>query len=88
MKLPGQLLRGCFVRQGIARARGVPIVYAFNGLTALWRCFPRQQVIDAVDLLVRDACECFGQPGLGIDAIQFGGFDQGVGDGGGATPGL
>jgi len=28
------------------------------------------------------------EPGVGVDAVELGGFDQGGGDGGGATAGL
>jgi len=41
-------------------------------------CVPWQQIIDAVDLVIRDAGEGFGEPCLRIDAIQFGGLKQGV----------
>lgn len=48
---------------------------------------PRQQIVDPVDLVVRDADQGVGQPFLRVDAVQPCGFDQGVGDGGGATAG-
>ena len=35
-----------------------------------------------------DAGEGVGEPGLRIDAVEFGGFDRGVGDGGGFAAGL
>ena len=38
--------------------------------------------------MVWDAGEGVGEPGLGIDAIELGGFDQGVGDGCGFAAGL
>jgi hypothetical protein len=38
--------------------------------------------------VVCDACQDIGKPCLRIDAIQFGGFDQGVGDGDGFATGL
>jgi len=44
---------------------------------------PRHELVETGDLVVRDAVENVGQPGLGIDAVQLGGFNQGVGDGGG-----
>ena len=41
---------------------------------------PRQQLVDPGDLVVGDAAEYVGEPGLRIDAVQLGAFDQGVGD--------
>src|SRR5690606_15816329 len=49
--------------------------------------FPWQQIIDAVDLVVRDAGEGIGEPRLRVDAVELCGFDQGVGDGRGAATG-
>jgi len=49
---------------------------------------PGQQINDPVDLVVRDAGKGVGEPGLGIDAAQLGGFDQGLGDGNGFAAGL
>ena len=44
---------------------------------------PGQQLVNAVDLVVGDAFEDLGEPGLGVDIVEPGGLDQGVGDGGG-----
>ena len=44
--------------------------------------------MDPVDLVIRDAGEGVGESGLGIEAVQFCGFDRGVGDGSGSTAGL
>ena len=44
---------------------------------------PRQELIDPVDLVIGDAVEHIGQPGLRVDTVKLGGFDQGVGYGGG-----
>jgi hypothetical protein len=44
---------------------------------------PGQQVVDLCDLVVGDAGEGVGEPGVGIDGVELGRFDQGVGDGGG-----
>jgi len=44
---------------------------------------PREQFVDLVDLVVRDAGQGVGEPSLWIDAVELGGLDQGVGDGGG-----
>ena len=44
---------------------------------------PWQQVVDPVDLVVRDAGEGVGEPGAAFDGFEFGCFDQGVGNGGG-----
>ena len=46
------------------------------------RVAPWQQLVDAVDLMIGDAAEGIGQPGLRADVIRFGRFDQRVGDGG------
>ncbi|MFT7572353.1 MAG: hypothetical protein ACI9JL_003403 [Paracoccaceae bacterium] len=43
---------------------------------------PGQQFVDAGDFVVGDTVENIGQPGLRIDAVEFGGFDQTIGDGG------
>ena len=44
---------------------------------------PGQQFVDAVDRVVGDAGQDVAQIGLGIEAVELGGLDQGV-DGGGA----
>jgi hypothetical protein len=49
---------------------------------------PRQQVADAVNLVIRDAGECVRKPCLWVDTIQLGGFNQGIGDGGGLAASL
>jgi hypothetical protein len=36
---------------------------------------PRQQFVDLVDLVVRDAAENVGEPCLRINAVQLGGLD-------------
>jgi hypothetical protein len=41
---------------------------------------PGHQFVEPGDLVIGDAAEHIGEPGLGINAIQLGGFDQGVGD--------
>ncbi len=43
---------------------------------------PRQQFINTIDHVIRDAVKNVGEPGLRIDAVEFGRFDQRVGDGG------
>ena len=43
---------------------------------------PGQQLVDPGDLMVGDAAEHIGEPGLRVDAIEFCRFDHGVGDGG------
>jgi hypothetical protein len=42
---------------------------------------PLRQIIDFGDLVVGDAGEDISEPGVGIDGVQFGYFDQGVGEG-------
>ncbi len=38
---------------------------------------PGQQFVEPGDLVIGDAAEDVGQPGLGIDAVEFGGLNQG-----------
>ena len=40
---------------------------------------PRHELIEAVDFVVCDALQDPAQPGLRVDAIEFGGLDQGEG---------
>ena len=42
---------------------------------------PGKQFIEAVDLVIRDAAKNVSEPSLRIDAVEFGGFDQTIGDG-------
>ena len=42
---------------------------------------PGQQVVDLGDLAIRDAGQSVGQPALRINVVQFGGFNQRIGDG-------
>ena len=44
---------------------------------------PRHELVEARDLVVRDAAESVGEPCLRIDVVQLGGFYQRIGDGGG-----
>ena len=41
-----------------------------------------EQLVDTVEFVIGDAGERVGQPNLRIDAIQLGGFDQRIGNGG------
>jgi len=41
---------------------------------------PGQEFIKPSNLVFGNAAEDICQPGLWIDAVEFGGFDQGVGD--------
>jgi hypothetical protein len=43
---------------------------------------PRQEFVELYDLVVGDATENVGEPGLRIDAVEFCRFDQRIGDGG------
>lgn len=43
---------------------------------------PRQQVVDPGDLVIGDAGEDICEPGLRINAVEFSGLDQRVGNGG------
>jgi hypothetical protein len=42
---------------------------------------PWKQLINSVDLVVCDAAQGIGEPGLRIDAVQLGGLNQGIDDG-------
>jgi hypothetical protein len=42
---------------------------------------PGQQLVQPDDLVVSDAGEDVPEPGLRVDVVHFGGFDQSVGDG-------
>ena len=47
-------------------------------VTLPWQRTPGHQFVEPSDLVIGDAAEHVGQPGLRIDAIQLGGFDQGI----------
>lgn len=47
---------------------------------------PVKEFVGLCDLVVWDAGENVGEPGVRIDAIQLGRLDQGVCDGGGLAP--
>ena len=49
---------------------------------------PGQQGVDRVDGMLADAGQDFAQIGLGLDAVQLGGADQGVEDGGALASGV
>ena len=49
---------------------------------------PKQPFADPVDRGVRDAGEAVGEPRLAIGAVEFGGLNQGVGDGSGFSADL
>ena len=49
---------------------------------------PGQQFVQPSDLVIGDAAEDISQPCLRIDAVELGGFDQGVGDCSGFTAAL
>ncbi len=44
---------------------------------------PRHELVEARDLVVRDAADGVGEPCLRINAVQLGGIDQRIGDGSG-----
>ncbi len=39
---------------------------------------PRHELVQTCDLVLGDAAENIGQPGLGIDAVELGSLDQGI----------
>ena len=43
---------------------------------------PRHEFVELGDLVLGDAAQNVGEPGLGIDTVEFRRFDQRVGDGG------
>lgn len=45
----------------------------------------RKQLVDSVAGMIGDAGEHLGEPGLRVEAVEFGGLDEGIGDGGGLT---
>ena len=49
---------------------------------------PWQQVVDLGHLVARGAGEGFGEPGMGIDRVEFGHFNKGVAGDGGIAAGL
>ncbi len=51
--------------------------------SALLSVTPRHELVEARDLVVRDAAESVGEPCLRINAVQLGGLDQRIGDGSG-----
>ena len=62
-----------------------PVKVLWRGVAlSLLRCCgsvtPWHEVVQPGDLLIGDTAEHPGQPGLRIDAVQLGSFDQGVGD--------
>ncbi len=40
---------------------------------------PGQEFVDPIDLVIGNAAEDGGEPGLGVDAVELGGLDQGTG---------
>ncbi len=44
---------------------------------------PGEQLVELRDLVIGDAAEHIGEPCLGINAVQLGGFYQRIGDCGG-----
>ena len=56
------------------------------GRRCLLRCrgsvTPGHEFVQPSDLVLGDTAEHVGQPGLLIDTVELGGFDQSVGDGG------
>ncbi len=49
--------------------------------SGLFRVTPRHEFIEAVDFVVCNVLQNPAQPSLRVDAIEFGGLDQGEGDG-------
>ena len=61
---------------GALARRGGPLLRSILSVT------PRHQFVQPSDFVIGDAAEDIGQPSLGIDAVQLGGLDQRIGDGG------
>ena len=59
-----------------------PWVVGHRLLRSVLSVTPRQEFIQPCDLVVGDAAQNVGEPGLRVDAAEFGRFDQRVGDGG------
>ncbi len=49
---------------------------------------PGEQVADAIDGVVGDAAQHITQVGFGVEAVEFGGFDQAIEGGGAITAGV
>ncbi len=60
-----------------------PWVVGYSLLRSMLSVTPRHEFVDARDLVVRDAAEIVGKPCLRINAVQLGGLDRRIGDGGG-----
>ena len=59
-----------------------PIVELARGVLRCLSCVTLgYELIEAGDLAVGDLAEDPCEPGLRIDVVQFGGFNQGIGDG-------
>ena len=59
-----------------------------TGVDLLGRPVPGHEIVEAVHLVVCDAGEDPAKPGLWIDVVHPGGFDERVGDGGSFTAAL
>ncbi len=64
----------------VRRAR--PWVVGHSLLRSALSVSPRHEFIQLCDLVLGDAGQRVGEPGLGIDAAEFCRFDQRIGDGG------
>ncbi len=62
-----------------------PWVVGHSLLRSVLSVTPRHEFIQLCDLVVGDAAKNVSEPGLRIDVVELGGFDQGIGDGGGFT---
>ena len=62
-----------------------PVSPIFGDWKQQLRCLgsvtPRHQLVQLGDLVICDTAEDIGEPGLGINAVKFGCFDQGDGNG-------
>jgi hypothetical protein len=65
----------------IWKASGDALASAARISSALLSIPPGQQLVDPIDLVVGDAAQDIGQPGLQIDAVKLCGLDQRLGNG-------
>ncbi len=65
-----------------------PTVSRRRQLRSVLSVTPRHELVETRDLMVGDAAESVGEPCLRVDAVQLGGLDQRIGDGGGSSASL
>ncbi len=77
---------GSHVRTLVSVRRRRPTADQRRPLRSDLSVMPGHQLVQTGDLVVSNAAENIGQPGLRINAVQLGGLDQRIGAGGGFAP--